>query len=187
MKKYRNPVPWRYIGGLAAVFCLAVFCLALVFYTVGVALASPDQLFGWLNTLMATVLSVFSALVVGLVLFRFQTKEADLKKREELAALLEAELAELEREFKDSRTTVPDGILEDERSSAFHEIRLSIHHPHPLVIEEAIRSGLFDAQVTVGMLVLAREMRPTTSSWGSDLPGAPHGPGLRRRTRAQIQ
>ena len=166
-------MPWRYIGGLAAVFCLAVFCLALVFYTVGVALASPDQLFGWLNTLMATVLSVFSALVVGLVLFRFQTKEADLKKREELAALLEAELAELEREFKDSRTTVPDGILEDERSSAFHEIRLSIHHPHPLVIEEAIRSGLFDAQVTVGMLVLAREMRPTTSSWGKRPPWSP--------------
>src|SRR5215218_8806235 len=116
MKKYRNPVPWRYIGRLAA-----VFCLALVFYTVGVALASPDQLFGWLNTLMATVLSVFSALVVGLVLFRFQTKEAASKKREELAALLEAELVELEREFKDSRTVVPDSILEDRLSSGFHE------------------------------------------------------------------
>jgi len=125
--------------------------VALVLYTVGVALASPDQMFGWLNTLMATALSVFFALVVGLVLFRFQTKETDGKKREGLAALLEAELAELEREFMNSRTTVPEGILEDQGSSAFHEIRLGIHHPHPLVIEEAIRSGLFDAKLTGGM------------------------------------
>ncbi|MBA2714253.1 MAG: bifunctional DNA primase/polymerase, partial [Rubrobacteraceae bacterium] len=102
---------------------------------------------------MATALSVFSALVVRLVLFRFQTKETDAKKQEGLGALLEAELAELEREFMDSRTTVADGILEDRRSSAFHQIRLSIHHPHPLVIEEAIRRGLFDEQLTSGLLV----------------------------------
>lgn len=147
-------MPWRDIGRFAA-----ALCLVLVLYTVGVALSSLEQLLGWLNTLMATVLSVFSALVVGLVLFRFQTKETDAKKREELAALLGAELAEIEREFLDSRTAVPDEILEDRRSSAFHEIRLSIHHPHPLVIEEAIRSGLFDAELTSGMLVLAREMK----------------------------
>src|SRR5215208_7218743 len=124
MKKYRDSVPWRDIGRLAA-----VLGVALVLYTVGVALASLGQLLGWLNTLMATALSVFSALVVGLVLFRLQTKESDVKKREELAALLEVELAELEREFVNSRTTVPNGILEDQRSSAFHKIRLSIHHP----------------------------------------------------------
>lgn len=147
-------MPWRDIGRFAV-----ALCVVLVLYTVGVALSSPEQLLGWLNTLMATVLSVFSALVVGLVLFRFQTKETDGKKREELAALLEAELTELKREFLDSRTAVPDEILEDRRPSAFHEIRLSIHHPHPLVIEEAIRSGLFDAGLTSGMLVLAREMK----------------------------
>ena len=80
MKKYRDPVPWRDIGRLAT-----VLGVALIVYTVAVALASPDQLFDWLNTLVATVLSVFSALVVGLVLLRLQTKEADAKKREELA------------------------------------------------------------------------------------------------------
>jgi len=119
-----------------------VLCVALALYTVGVALASLDQLLGWLNTLMATVLSVFSAVVVGLIPFRFRTREIDRKKREELAVLLEAELAELERGLLDSRTVVPEEILEDRCPSAFHEIRLSIHHPHPLVIEEAARSGL---------------------------------------------
>jgi hypothetical protein len=40
-----------------------------------------------------------------------------------------------------------------------HEIRLSIHHPRPLVIAEAARSGLFSVESTDGMLVLARDMR----------------------------
>jgi hypothetical protein len=181
MKEHRDPVPWRELGQLAA-----VLCLALILYTLGVALASLDQLLGWLNTHMATVLSVFSALVVGLVLFRFQTKETDAEKREELAALLGAELAELKREFMGSWTTVPDWILEDRLPSAFHEIRLSIHHPHPLVIEEAIRSGLFDAQLTARVLVLARDEGPQSLPAGSDLPGASHGSGLGRRTRAPI-
>jgi hypothetical protein len=187
MKKYRDPVPWRDIGRLAT-----VLGVALIVYTVAVALASPDQLFDWLNTLVATVLSVFSALVVGLVLFRFQTKEADAKKREELAALLEVELAELEREFMASRTVVPDGILEDLRSSAFHEIRLSIHHPHPLAIEEAIRSGLFDAQLTAGMLVLAREMKAHNLFLGEATSLEPHmerafAAGLGRRSNSCLR
>ena len=50
-------------------------------------------------------------------------------------------------------------LTEDLRPSASHKIRLSIHHPHPLVIEEAARSGLFGAESTAAMLVLARDMR----------------------------
>lgn len=162
-------VPWRDIGRLAA-----ALGVVLIVYTIGIALVSLDQLLGWLNTLMATVTSVFSALVVGLVLFRFQTKESDAKKREELAVLLEAELVELEREFTGSRSFVPDEILENLRSSAFHEIRLGIHHPHPLVIEEAIRSGLFGAQLTSGMLILAREMKAHNLILGEATSLEPH-------------
>jgi hypothetical protein len=36
---------------------------------------------------------------------------------------------------------------------------VGIHYPHPLVIEEAARSGLFGAEPKAGMLVLARDMR----------------------------
>ena len=130
-----------------------------IVYTIGVALTSPEQLLGWLNTLLSSVLSVFSALVIGLALFRYQTKQTDHKKREEIGILLESELEELRRSIVSSRTHVPDEALEDARSSTYQTINLSIHHPHPLVIEEAIRSGLFGAELTAGMLVLAREMK----------------------------
>lgn len=146
---------WPEMGRLAAILAVAV-----VLYAVGLAFVSFDQLLGLLNTLLSTLLSVFSALVVGLALFRYQTRETDRKKREELAVLLEAELGQLKRTFEKSRTVVPDEVLEDgPPHAASHEIRLSIHHPHPLVIEEAARSGLFGAQPTAAMLVLARDMR----------------------------
>ena len=131
--------------------------VAVALYTVGVALASLDQLLGWLGTLLSTVLSVFCALVIGLALFRYQIRETDRKRREDLAALLETELGELRRGLPGSTTFVPDEVLEDLRPSASHEIRLSIHHP--LVVEEAARSGLFGAEPTAAMLVLARDMR----------------------------
>jgi hypothetical protein len=154
MDRGKDLAPWREIGRGAAMISVAV-----AFYTVGVALASPDQLLGWLNTLISTVLSVFFALVVGLALFRYQTKETDRKKREDLTALLETELGELRRGLLELRTIVPAEVLEDRLPCASQEIRLSIHHPHPLVIEEAARSGLFGAESTAAMLVLVREMR----------------------------
>ena len=91
--------------------------------------------------------------------FRYQIRETDRKKREGLAALLETELGELRWALLGSRTFVPDQALEDLRPSASRQIHLSIHSPHPLVIEEAARSGLFGAKLTPAMLVLAREMR----------------------------
>jgi hypothetical protein len=47
MKEYRDSVPWRDIGRLAA-----ALGVVLIVYTIGIALVSLDQLLGWLNTLM---------------------------------------------------------------------------------------------------------------------------------------
>jgi hypothetical protein len=145
---------WSEIGRYAAWLLVGV-----ALYTFGVALLSLDQLLAWLDTLFSAILSVFSALAIGLALFRYQHRETDRKKREELAALLETELEELRWSLLASRTSVPEEVWDDLIPSASHEIRLSIHHPHPLVVEEAARSGLFGAESTTAMLVLARDMR----------------------------
>lgn len=76
MSKGEDSAVWHEIGRTAAVISVVV-----ALYTVGVALASLDQLLGWLNTLFSTILSVFSALVIGLALFRYQIRETDRKKR----------------------------------------------------------------------------------------------------------
>ena len=70
MAKQKDSALWREIGRTAKIMAGVV-----AVYTIAVALASPEQLLGWFNTLLSTVLSVFSALVIGLALFHLPNNE----------------------------------------------------------------------------------------------------------------
>ena len=133
---------------------LAVLVAALVgVYTLVVLLVSPDDLIGWFSTLVSTAASVWAALLIGLILFQHQTQETDRKKKEQLEKLLKTELSEVRRPIEKYRTDVPDG------SPTSHGMQYVLHYTHPLIVEEAARSGLFDAEQTSEMLILARLMR----------------------------
>src|SRR5215218_4033982 len=124
---------------------LAVLVGVLVaFDTLVVLLFAPDELLGWVSTLVSTITSVWAALLIGLILFQHQTQETDRKKREELAELLKTELGEVRRLLEMYRTDKTQYVL---------------HFTHPLIVEEAARSGLFDTEQTSEMLILARMMR----------------------------
>jgi hypothetical protein len=76
-----------------------------------------------------------------------------------LAELLKTELGEVRGMLERSRTVVPDEALETTESSfTAHKIEVSIRYTHPLIVEEAARSGLFDTEQTAEMLHLARNM-----------------------------
>lgn len=133
---------------------LAVLVGVLVaVYTLVVLLFAPDELLSWGSTLVSTIASVWAALLIGLILFQHQTQETDRKKKEELAELLKTELSEVRRLIEKDRTDVPDG------APTSHGMQYVLHYPHPLIVEEAARSGLFDTAQTSEMLVLARIMR----------------------------
>jgi len=129
-------------------------------YTLVVLLMSPGDLIGWFSTLVSTVASVWAALLIGLILFQHQTQETDRKKKEELAELLKTELGEVRRVIGRLRTDVQEEALETtENSFTSHGMQYVLHYTHPLIVEEAARSGLFDTEQTSEMLVLARTMR----------------------------
>jgi hypothetical protein len=129
-------------------------------YTLVVWLVSPGDLIGWFSELVSTVASVGAALFIGLDLFQHQTQEADRKKKEELEKLLKTELGERRRVMGRWRTVVPDAALETtENSFTSHEMQYFFHYTHPLIVEEAVSSGLFDTEQTSEMLALARNMR----------------------------
>jgi hypothetical protein len=129
-------------------------------YTLVVLLFAPGDLLGWVSTLVSTVASVWAALLIGLILFQHQTQETDRKKKEELAELLKTELGEVRRVIGRLRTDVQEEALETtENSFTSHGMQYVLHYTHPLIVEEAARSGLFDTEQTSEMLVLARTMR----------------------------
>jgi uncharacterized membrane protein YraQ (UPF0718 family) len=131
----------------------------LLGYTL-VVVTSNGDLLGWFNTLISTAASVIFALIIGVILFHYQANEADRKKRANLVQLLKAELGAVRRMIENSRTVVPDEALETtETSFHSHVMHVSLHYTHPLIVEEAVRSGLFDEAQTAEMLALARNMR----------------------------
>jgi hypothetical protein len=122
-------------------------------YTLVVLLFAPGDLLGWVSTLVSTVASVWAALIIGLILFQQQTQATDRRKKEELEKLLKTELSEVRRLIEKYRTHVPDG------APTSHGMQYVLHYTHPLIVEEAARSGLFDTEQTSVMLTLARDMR----------------------------
>src|SRR5215207_4802712 len=129
-------------------------------YTLVVLLFAPGDLLSWLSTLVSTVASVWAALLIGLILFQHQSQETDRKKKEELEQLLKTELGEVRRIIETARTDVPDAALETtEKTFTSHVMQYVFRYIHPLIVEEAARSGLFDTEQTSEMLALARNMR----------------------------
>src|SRR5215203_2221133 len=122
-------------------------------YTLVVLLFAPGDLIGWFSTLVSTVASVWAALLIGLILFQHQTQEIDRKKKKELAEPLKTELGEVRRLIEKYRTDVPDGVQTSQG------MQYVLHYTHPLIVEEAARSGLFDTEQTSVLLTLARNMR----------------------------
>lgn len=133
--------------------------LIAVSYTVYVCVASPSgSLATWLNTLVATTVSVIFAGVIGLTLYRYQVRNNDRKRREELRTLLLTELDETAKVMEEHPSSINIWKVTALYNPLGFDARLKKHHPAPLAIEEAIRSGLFAPDVTAKLQSLARLM-----------------------------
>lgn len=136
-----------------------VAILITVLYTVYVCAASPSgSLATWLNTLVSTTVSVTFAGLIGLTLYRYQVRNNDRKRREELRTLLLTELGETARVMEEH----PSSIIVRKVTAFYNPLdfdaHLKKHHPTPLAVEEAVRSGLFVPDVTAKLQALARLM-----------------------------
>lgn len=125
--------------------------LALV-YSVLVASQQQSKLWDWLNTLAATGISFFLALVAGLYLFNQQSIATRKGCASDLRLLLSAELSDLVRILSDRSRMVVH--LPDQR-----QFSALITFVQPLVIEKAALSGLFGATESEDLLHTARKIR----------------------------
>ena len=105
----------------------------------------------WISTLVATFVGAVLALAVGIGLFNYQAGETDRKRQSQLLEALAAEL---------------QANLDLLRSGRLHlieagdkEWKLALVHLQPLIIEEAVRSGVFDSEDTHKFIHLERAIR----------------------------
>ena len=117
----------------------------LVTVLVGVAFSgfaydvSPSVFWNWLGTLLATFISVLAAVGVGLLLFNYQTRVTDERKRRDLVHLTVTELNSI---IHTLQRRVDEGNIGP----------VSLHCP---ISEQAARSGLLDPQTTADIVQFA--------------------------------
>lgn len=125
--------------------------LALAYSSL-IAVQQQPKLWDWLNTLVATGISFFLALVAGLYLFNEQTSSTRRSDHSDLRVLLVAELSDLIRILSDnSRMTV--------NFPGRAHISVLITFVQPLVIEKAALSGIFSNLESENLLHAARKIR----------------------------
>ena len=120
---------------------VAACVLAIVGYSLIILYFACDQFVDWTNTLLATLISVVLAIVVGIFLFDYQTTKTTTREREQLTNSLKVEL---------TRTA---SVLDPARDPKAEIVYFS-----PIILEKAIGSGLFNTSITEAMIGLLAQM-----------------------------
>jgi hypothetical protein len=102
-----------------------------------------EKLWDWSIAVVGTIFSILLGIALGLLHLNRQVAETQESQRERLCHLLIIELEE---------------SLEALGVNDSNE-RLTLRSIHPLVIEEAVKSGLFDRELTNNLLRLAKTYR----------------------------
>ena len=130
----------------------ALILLLALAYSALILLQQQPKAWDWFNTLAATGISFFPALIAGIYLFNLQTTATRTSESEDLRILLTAELSDLQRILNDSNRMgldFPSG----------KKIDVLITYIQPLVIEKAALSGLFTVTESENLLHIARKIR----------------------------
>jgi hypothetical protein len=138
---------WKYTAGLFSLFLLA----APVIYSWFIFTRVPNQNWDWWNQLAATFFSVAFAAAVAVWLFSWQTEKANEVKRNELRA---AQLVGIFDMWN---------LLDDENLQTFplpdgDEAKVLLIYLQPMIYDESVKSGLFDASEAVIMSRLSGAM-----------------------------
>lgn len=144
-------VPWRPFGWIVLI---AALYSAIVFDF------SDGQGWDWINTFMATILSVFA----GIFLYRHQTARTEEDRRDRLLAALAGELKSSLGILKapPSPILIPEGVATGEdgapvvKTTKIGEAVL-VNLP-TVVVEEALRAAVFDAQESLLLANIERHL-----------------------------
>lgn len=139
--------------------------------------APEDVEFGLLNTFVATFASIVLSFFAGALLADYQIERDSARRMERLERLLDAELSQAIEDLENAvpvEFRMPDGSTE----------RVGVAPVEPLMLEEAVRNGLFDDERSAEAIRLLGRMRFYNSRVAqlgfSTIAGAEHAASFRR-------
>jgi len=110
---------------------------------------SPELIWGWYNSVSATLISVLLAVSIGIAIFFFQNSVIQQQEKEKYIFILNVELAATWQGLQTIDN--PLNIKFENETYSFYVVYLQ-----SIILEEAARSGLFNKEETRTLLKLTR-------------------------------
>ena len=110
---------------------------------------SPELIWGWYNSVSATLISVLLAVSIGIAIFFFQNSVIQQQDKEKYIFILNVELAATWQGLQTIDN--PLNIKFENETYSFYVVYLQ-----SIILEEAVRSGLFNKEETRTLLRLIR-------------------------------
>jgi hypothetical protein len=157
-------VPWKAI--VIAVVAAITYCILLI-------TIAPNEIWGWLSTLLATFISVFT----GIAIFRHQSNEADRERWERLNRALLAELIVIVSYLE--RKDVDTGSFEVELPSG-RIAEAIVREVEPVILVEFTRSGVLEPELVGYYSAMVTEIHSYNSVFGIPHPLQNNSPAGRK-------
>lgn len=134
---------------------LFVLIIITIVYSLIVHFFAKEKRWDWWNTFIATIISVVGAMIVGIWLYNQQVNSDNVDNANKYKILLTQEISQilyfLENSYANNCVKI--------HTADGKKFRVSCAYIQPLVLEDAARSGLFEGDISVRMLICAQEIR----------------------------
>lgn len=136
---------------------LIIAIVTIIVFSVLVKKLKPDEYWNWWISFVATIVSLILGAGIGIYLFDYSQDKIRNDDKERLTAALESELSELYSIL----TTGGRMTIKDKDNKHIEVLMLNLNQ---IIVDDAIRSNLFDHDITSQLIKISRNINILDSS-----------------------
>jgi hypothetical protein len=134
---------------MSTLILISVLLMIAGVYTLALVKFKRNEVWNWLHTFIATILSISTALLVGIILYNYEDRISQDLAKQRIRSLLAVELS------NDLDALEQEPSLNITLATSEKKKKVLVTNISNLMLEEAIKSGFFDIEKTKKMAVCA--------------------------------
>jgi hypothetical protein len=142
--------------GIVLIAALTVPIITIIVVSILIKIKKPDEFWNWWISFISTMVSLMLGVAVGIFLFEYSQERTNLDNKERITTALDAELSDVYKEL--SRY---EYITIGKKEQKLQTLVIKIDQ---IIVNEAIRSNLFEPNVTGKLLAISRNITMLNSS-----------------------
>jgi len=143
--------------GSVLIIVLIIAILTITSFSILTKRKKPDEYWNWWISFISTIVSVILGIGVGIYLFEYSQDRIKNDEKERITFALETELSEI-------YTVLDTGEKFNIKDKNNKEIKALLINLDQIVVNDAIRSNLFDKDATTQLIYISRNIKMVDKS-----------------------